>query len=323
MFRKVTIVLSLGLLAAVFAQMRIQAADPPAAAEKAKETEKPKLDSREVIRQALTKKVTWDFCETQLADVLEFLRKDLNIPIRLDAHALSDAGVTPETPISVNMAGISAKTALKLLLSDLSLAYYVEGEVMVISTAEVVDGKLYTVIYNVSEMPAFRRADGKTAPDYENLIHVIAKTIHPTSWDISGGMGSITEYNAGDVQALVVSQTGDVHDEIIDLLNGLRSLSQYPLAKEDIEKLPPLPPPKPHAPQAGMAGMGMGGGMPGMISGGRGMGGMMGSGMPGMGMGGGMGGAMPGMGMGGQAPSSGTPASTPDANKPAAGAPGK
>lgn len=200
-------------------------------------------DARAAIHQALAKKIDWDFTETSLSDVAEYLHKELNIPVRLDLRALSDLGVTPDTPITFKLSGISAKSALNLLLSDLSLATMVRDEVLLITSRDVADVNYYTVLYDVSDLPAFRRPDGKTAPDFESLIEVITKSIKPIAW--GGGSDSIVEFNAGNLQALVVSQTEEVHEEIANLLTNLRKLQKTPLTAEDIEKLPSAPLSKP------------------------------------------------------------------------------
>jgi hypothetical protein len=227
--------------------------------------EKTKLEPREVIRQALAKKINWDFNEMLLGEVVEALRNDLKIPIRLDMKAINDLGITPDVPITFKMSGISAKTALKNLLRDLGLTICIDEEILIITSPDVADANLSTVLYNVSDLPAFRRANGQTVPNYEKLIEVITKTIKPTSWDDVGGCGSILEYDAGGVQVLVISQTWEIHEEILDLLNRLRNIRPGPLSEDDIEKLPPEPPQKPklQLPSPTNPGPARGGGMRG------------------------------------------------------------
>ncbi|MCC6126912.1 MAG: hypothetical protein IT426_18260 [Pirellulales bacterium] len=249
--------------------------------------EKAKADPSDSIRQALKNKVNWDFNEMPLAENVAYLADELKIPVRLDVKAINELGVAPDAPVSFKLSGVSAKTALKHLLRDLGLTIYIDGEVLAITSPDVADCNLTTVLYNVSDLPAFRRPNGKTAPNYERLIAVVAKTIKPTTWDAFGGPGSILEYDAGDVQALVVSQTWEVHEEIRELLDGLRKLKPGPLSREEIESLPPEPSPKaksPSPPASPSGGGPMGGGMGGVFGPG-GMGGATGGtpagGMPG------------------------------------------
>jgi hypothetical protein len=141
---------------------------------------------------------------------------------------------------------------------------------LTVTTPDVADNNLRTVFYNVADLPAFRRANGKTVPNYDKLIDVITESVKPTTWSKVGGCGSILEYDAANVQVLVILQTEEVHEQIADLLGRLRKLHQGPLTDEEIESLPPEPQPKPrpHAPPTGgpqqprgpMGGMGGAGG---------------------------------------------------------------
>jgi hypothetical protein len=266
--RKLLPCLAVVILAGVVLQPFSLADDPPKA-------EKSKLVSGEDIPQALAKKVAWNFNETPLADIVEFLHNELKIPVRLDIKAINDVGVTPDSPVTFKLSGISAKAALKHLLRDLGLAVTIEEEVLVITTPDVADNNLTTVIYDVSDLPAFRRANGKTAPDYAQLIDILVRTIKPCTWDEVGGPGSIQPFDAADAQALVISQSWEVHEQIQDLLGRLRKLRSGPLGEEEIEKLPPEPSQKPkregsfgHPGMGGGGGAGMGAG--GMTPGGGG-----------------------------------------------------
>jgi general secretion pathway protein D len=71
---------------------------------------------------------------------------------------------------------------------------------------------------------------GATQADFESLIDLITSTIKPTSWDTVGGPGSIAQFETN--LSLVVSQTQDVHDDIVDLLEQLRKLQDLQVTIE-------------------------------------------------------------------------------------------
>ncbi len=57
--------------------------------------------------------------------------------------------------------------------------------------------------------------------DYgQHLVDLIQKTIAPSTWDVNGGLGSIYYWRPG--RALVVRQTGEVHDRMGGVLGQLR-----------------------------------------------------------------------------------------------------
>lgn len=61
--------------------------------------------------------------------------------------------------------------------------------------------------------------------DYgQHLVALIQKTIAPSTWDVNGGLGTIYYWRPG--RALIVRQTGEVHDEIPGILGQLRRAGQ-------------------------------------------------------------------------------------------------
>jgi len=58
----------------------------------------------------------------------------------------------------------------------------------------------------------------------EQLVEVIQRTIVPHSWDVNGGPGSIYYWRPG--RALVVRATGEVHDNVGNLLGQLQRAGQ-------------------------------------------------------------------------------------------------
>ena len=61
---------------------------------------------------------------------------------------------------------------------------------------------------------------GQANNDYgEELVDLIQKTIAPSTWDVNGGLGSI--YYWRPCRAMIIRQTGDVHDQIGGVLQQL------------------------------------------------------------------------------------------------------
>ncbi len=71
---------------------------------------------------------------------------------------------------------------------------------------------------------------GGAQADFDSLIDLITSTIKPTTWDDVGGPGSIAPFETN--LSIVVSQTQDVHDEIVDLLEQLRRLQDLQVTIE-------------------------------------------------------------------------------------------
>jgi general secretion pathway protein D len=71
---------------------------------------------------------------------------------------------------------------------------------------------------------------GASQADFDTLIELITSTIAPTPWVDAGGAGSIEGFDTN--LSLVISQTQEVHDEIVDLLEQLRRLQDLQVTIE-------------------------------------------------------------------------------------------
>jgi general secretion pathway protein D len=71
---------------------------------------------------------------------------------------------------------------------------------------------------------------GGSGADFDSLIELITTTIQPTTWDEVGGPGSIKEFETN--LSLVVSQTQEVHEQIVDLLEQLRRMQDLQVTIE-------------------------------------------------------------------------------------------
>ena len=83
-----------------------------------------------------------------------------------------------------------------------------------------------------SSMPLGMGAGGQggSQADFDSLIQLITGTIQPTTWEEVGGPGSIKEFETN--HSLVISQTQEVHEEIVDLLQQLRRLQDLQVTIE-------------------------------------------------------------------------------------------
>jgi hypothetical protein len=211
------------------------------------QAEKGKLEPADDIRQALAKKIDWDFKETPLADVVAYLQGSLKIPVQLDPKGLKGEGVGTDAPMTLKVSGISAKAALNLMLHPLHLSATIRDEVLLVTSQQVADGNVHAVVYDVADLlPPVGAAvlssvelplDNFTIPIqfgapgqmvkpetvFSQLIKMIQQTIEPTTWDEVGGQGSIQPFDAGGIRAIVVTQTDETHEKIANLLAQLRA----------------------------------------------------------------------------------------------------
>jgi len=104
------------------------------------------------IEDALKSPTQLEFIETQLQDVVDFLKEYHNIEIQIDTRALEQVGIPTDTPITKNLKGVSLRSALRLMLRELDLTYVIEDEVLLITTPEEAEQKLTTKVYPVADL---------------------------------------------------------------------------------------------------------------------------------------------------------------------------
>jgi len=71
---------------------------------------------------------------------------------------------------------------------------------------------------------------GGAMADFDSLIELITTTVAPETWDDVGGAGSIAPFETN--LSIVVSQTQDVHEDIVDLLEQLRRMQDLQVTIE-------------------------------------------------------------------------------------------
>lgn len=97
-----------------------------------------------------------DFTNVTLRDALDFLADVSGANLHVNWKALDTVGVTPETPINMRLRDISLRKVLGLVLSEASggtgLAFYLDDGVVEITTREIADSQMLTIVYPVQDL---------------------------------------------------------------------------------------------------------------------------------------------------------------------------
>lgn len=190
---------------------------PPTAAAAVPEFLPARSETEQRIVAELAKPTSFDFVETPLKDVVEYLKSKHQIEIVIDEKALKENGIGLDVLVTRSLHSVSLASALSLILRNLDLVYFVDDDVLQLTTQDRADSVLVTRTYPVGDV--------LHGQDYNNLIDAIVTTVRPPSWDEVGGPGSIAEVPASS--SLVVSQTHHVHDELMKLLRALRDAKKF------------------------------------------------------------------------------------------------
>ena len=206
------------------------------------------LDARlaeQATKNTLRKKVKIQFRNAPLSSVMKYIADEIGGDILLLTDHLAAEGLSPDTPVSLELKqAIPAKTALKLILNPLRLQTTIIGDgIIQIRSQAVMASDLSTVAYHVGDLLGLPltswEQDGTpktTKLDFDNLRNLIRSTVAPDSWHEVGGPGAL-EFFKGNL-SLVISNTQEVHDEVSELLDGLRKLTLGRKSEERIQKFP-------------------------------------------------------------------------------------
>ena len=97
-----------------------------------------------------------NFTGIALGDAIDFLRDVSGQNINVNWKALAEANVTPDTPINVRLRDVSLRKVLSTVLTEAgggdTLTFYVEDNVIEITTRALADQKVYTKVYPVDDL---------------------------------------------------------------------------------------------------------------------------------------------------------------------------
>ena len=203
-------------------------------------------------RQALTHKVPeLKLTGLTLSDAIDSLRDITGLNINVHWRALEQYNITRETPVTLRLRNVSAGNVLRALVNEVGqgqLTYYVEDDMVEITTREIADQEMFTEVYSVEDLvmivPDFvgptlnlqqsaqvsgggggggggqsllssanqaTNEQTSTKRDRgEALVKLITDTVKPDIWRENGGVASIRYFNGH----LIVTAPRSVHESI-------------------------------------------------------------------------------------------------------------
>ena len=187
---------------------------------------------------ALNKKLSIEFIDTPLSDVVVFLQEKTGANFVLDKNAAA-ANVT------VRLNDVPVSTVLNYILPE-GIDYVVKDNVVHI-TLEPLELRVYDVrdlLINLEDRQGLE-ADASTTEDggggkgegkdtfdrVQEIINLITDTVEPASWSINGGRGRIAA-REGMLGDIVVTHVVGIHKQTEDLLAALRSSADIQIAIE-------------------------------------------------------------------------------------------
>lgn len=183
----------------------------------------PAADQR--VRDILAQPVSeagLDFEGVPLNEVLENLREEHGVEVRIDRKSFEELGLSEDEPVTIELRNVRIDTALEAVLSPLELDYLVVDGVVLVTTEETALSQSVTAVYPVADLrePPTQHTGGLSAwADFDRIVDLMTCVIEPDSWSENGGGGEIRSSSSS---TLVVYQTQRVHAQIARLLETLR-----------------------------------------------------------------------------------------------------
>jgi len=201
---------------------------------------RPVPQSEEELRERLKERVSLKLDEgNTYGDLLTILREQSSVVATIDSKGAGSLGITVSSSIvrqPTVLHNLSLRGVLCRVLSEQDLTYYLKDNLLVITSVDEAKNNLRNRVYPVGDLlervcevdgrPLFLPS-GRNSPErprapqptdyWANLLDLIEMTVSPASWDEGGEMMEF-----GD-KLLVVRQTEEVHFEIEELLDDLRS----------------------------------------------------------------------------------------------------
>jgi hypothetical protein len=170
---------------------------------------------RQALETALNERTSLKFSNTTLQEAVEWLKTQHKLKLIFDREKLADSGIDLNSAtVTIDVRDVSLRSALRLMLGELKLTFVPRDEVLLITPREEAESHTDARIYDVSDL-VLGAENGEY--EYDPLANLINSVIAPGSWEGSGP-SSIDGLHG----CLVIDQTNEIHEWIVELLAALR-----------------------------------------------------------------------------------------------------
>ncbi|PQO31651.1 hypothetical protein [Blastopirellula marina] len=139
----------------------------------------PTAQADQKIREKMTAETKIQFINTPLEEITGYLHHLHGINVVISPKVWKQVGPEGNFAISINIEGIRLDSALDFMLDGFDLDWYIQGEMVVITTAEDAKSRMSLRAYSL------RNLDG------EKLVELLETTIAPDSWKANDGQGNL------------------------------------------------------------------------------------------------------------------------------------
>ncbi|HEY5312695.1 MAG TPA: hypothetical protein VIK18_09245 [Pirellulales bacterium] len=184
-----------------------------------------------MIEEVLEQPADFELADMPLNDFVALLKERYRLPVMLDRVALEQAGVGLDIKVSCHLKQVALRSAITWALHAHSLDWVVHDGVLLLTTRDVVDNTMTTMVHDVSDFVAGRgeKEDADAAlKRLEQVAKVVEATVLPSSWIEADGEASIEPLEIGAARVLVVYQNRRGQEAVAMLLDDLAYCAEEP-----------------------------------------------------------------------------------------------
>lgn len=208
------------------------------------EDEAPAADPKDRAAQAQLARTLPEvvFDGVGFTDVVDFLRDVTRADIFVNWRALEAVGIERNAPVNARLRNVKFSKALQIILDGVGgekveLGYVIDDSVITISTADDLAKHTLTRVHDIRDIVRAK----PDAPDAEKgkrlavLTKLITGSVAPDSWRGQGGSSGALRELQGQ---LIITQTPENQDAIVNLLKQTRALLALPPLEEPAPVVP-------------------------------------------------------------------------------------
>ncbi len=200
-------------------------------------------DKEKALLKALASDISVNFKNASFSDVQDYLETRLGLTIVVDPDALKEAEISSDTPLTLSLKNVTARTVLRKLFADLGLTYVLKDQLIYVVSAQKARSLMVVRSYYVADLlagmgtvstalpqlnaqpnnpiqplsplplqaanPSPLQAAMQTVQNANALVELIKTSVDTPSWLENGGTGTIT-FHAPSL-SLIIKQSAEVH----------------------------------------------------------------------------------------------------------------
>lgn len=193
--------------------------------------EKGKHEPPPLIEEALEQYVDFEFVKAPLSDFAAYIQERYHVPVVLDRAALAKAEVPADATVTFTAKHMPLRSAITWALSPLAMDWVVLDDALLLSTRDVADETMSTLVHDVSDFIAPRGEKEEASAVKQRLAElaeVVQATVTPDTWQDADGDASIKPLDLGDARVLVVYHNRRGQEAVAMLLDDLAFYSEAP-----------------------------------------------------------------------------------------------